>query len=82
MTRTLAIVAAVFALSATSVVAAADPINLPAGPYKLDSSGKCHDAHGKFAKASFCAHHTYKMDSKGKCRDERGKFAPMGSCMR
>ena len=25
-----------------------------AGSYSLDSKGKCHDDHGKFAKASFC----------------------------
>jgi len=40
-----------------------------AGGYSMDAKGKCHDEHGKFAKASFChagAAHSYKLDSKGK----------------
>jgi len=51
-----------------------------AGDYKLDAKGKCHDEHGKFAKAEFCHAHTYKLDAKGKCHDESGKFAKGDFC--
>jgi len=54
-----------------------------AGDYKLDAKGKCHDDHGKFAKASFChagPAHSYKLDNKGKCHDESGKFAKQSFC--
>jgi hypothetical protein len=55
---------------------------LAAPGYSLDKAGKCHDVHGKFAKASFCdaGHHTYKLDAKGACHDEKGKFAKKGLC--
>jgi hypothetical protein len=79
----LAMIAAVFALSAAP--AFADSINLPAGPYKLDAAGKCHGAKGRFVKSSLCKPaqtHTYKMDQKGKCHDEKGKFAPMSACVK
>ncbi len=52
----------------------------------LDDKGKCHDAHGKFAKMEVCKgghaepDHHYMLDKKGKCRDEKGKFATMGMC--
>lgn len=40
-----------------------------AGGYSLDSKGKCHDAHGKFAKASFC------KPAPKQCRDPKtGRF--------
>ncbi|HEY2010857.1 MAG TPA: hypothetical protein VGH23_17850 [Rhizomicrobium sp.] len=48
--------------------------------YKLDTKGKCHDDHGKFAKQALCEQHMYKLDSKGKCRDEHGKFAEGKLC--
>jgi len=51
-----------------------------AGGYSLDSKGKCHDEHGKFAKADFCHAHSYKLDAKGKCHDETGKFAKQTFC--
>lgn len=71
MTRTLALVAAFsFTLSGAALAAS----------YSLDSSGKCHDQHGKFVKADLCSHHTYKLDSKGKCRDEKGRFADSKLC--
>jgi hypothetical protein len=74
MTKTFAIIAAAMALSAAPALA---------GPgYSLDKGGKCHDAHGKFAKATFCAdgHHAYKQDKKGACHDEHGKFAKKELC--
>lgn len=75
MTRTLAIIAAAMALSAAPALA---------GPgYSLDKGGKCHDAHGKFAKATFCSAapgHLYKLDKKGACHDEKGKFAKKELC--
>jgi len=71
MTKTLALAAAFsFALSGATLAAS----------YTLDSSGKCHDAHGKFVKAELCAQHTYKLDSKGKCRNERGQFVASNLC--
>jgi hypothetical protein len=72
MRATLAIAAIVFALSAAPAFAD--------GGYTLDAKGKCHDGHGKFAKASFCIHHTYKLDAKGACHDEHGKFASKALC--
>ena len=51
-----------------------------AGGYSVDSKGKCHDEHGKFAKAEFCHAHSYKLDAKGKCHDETGKFAKQSFC--
>lgn len=52
---------------------------------KLDSKGRCHDAHGKYAKMEVCKGlkpvHAYKMDPKGKCRDDKGHFADMKLCM-
>jgi len=71
MTKTLALAAAFsFALSGAGLAAS----------YTLDSSGKCHDAHGKFVKAELCAQHTYKLDSKGKCRNEHGQFVASNLC--
>ncbi len=71
MTKTLALVAAfTFTLSGAALAAS----------YSLDSSGKCHDEHGKFVKAELCAHHTYKLDAKGKCRNEHGQYAASKFC--
>jgi len=71
MTKTLVLVAAFsFAVSGAALAA----------PYTLDSSGKCHDAHGRFVKAELCAQHTYKLDSKGKCRNEHGEFVASKFC--
>jgi len=71
MTKTLALVTAFsFALSGAALAAS----------YTLDSSGKCHDAHGRFVKAEFCAQHTYKLDAKGKCRNEHGEFVASKLC--
>ena len=70
MTKTISILAALsLALGASG-----------AGAYSLDAKGKCHDDHGKFAKAGLCVHHTYKADAKGKCRDEKGHFAKADFC--
>lgn len=58
----------------------------PAYAQKWDANGRCHDVHGKFAKAAACAGvpkpaaHTYKLDTKGKCRDEKGHFAATRFC--
>ena len=51
-------------------------INLPAGPYKLDATGKCHAANGKFVVAKMC-----KAPAAAKhCRDPKtGKFAKCGT---
>ena len=49
MIKTLAIFAAVFALSAGPAFAAP-----AAGPYKLDAKGKCHAANGQFVTTSLC----------------------------
>lgn len=71
MTKTLALVAAFsFALSGAAAAAS----------YTLDSSGKCHDSHGKFVKAEMCSQNTYKLDAKGKCRDQHGRFAASKLC--
>jgi hypothetical protein len=56
-----------------------------ASAQKIDDKGRCHDAHGKYAKMDVCKGHTapdhhYAMDKKGKCRDEKGHFATMGMC--
>lgn len=75
MSRTLAAVAAVFALSAAPVFAAPN-----AGPYTLDAHGKCHDAHGKFAKHALCEHRAYWMDAAGRCRNGHGQYAPASMC--
>jgi hypothetical protein len=74
MLRTLAIVAAL-ALCATT-----------ADAQKLDKSGKCHAADGKFAKAEVCAGAkgaaapAYKLDAKGNCHDAKGKMAKKELC--
>lgn len=75
MTKTLALVCAFgFALSGAAMAA----------PYKMDSAGKCHDAHGRFVKAEMCAPHgapaAYKMDAHGKCRDQHGRYAAEKMC--
>lgn len=60
---------AAIAAFAFATIASADPINLPAGPYKLDANGKCHAANGQFVKANLC-----KAPPK-QCRDPKtGKF--------
>jgi hypothetical protein len=71
MTKAATIAAVLFALAASPAFA---------GSYSLDAKGKCHDDHGKFAKAEFCKAHTYKLDAKGKCHDESGKFAKGTFC--
>lgn len=74
MLRMLAIVAAL-ALCATA-----------ADAQKLDKSGKCHAADGKFAKAEVCAGAkgaaapAYKLDAKGNCHDAKGKMAKKDLC--
>jgi len=70
------------------LVAAAIALSLLAAPalaggYSMDAKRKCHDEHGKFAKATFChagPAHSYKLDAKGKCHDESGKFAKGDFC--
>jgi hypothetical protein len=61
-----------------------------ASAQKIDDKGKCHDAHGKYAKMDVCkgghgmampvADHHYMFDKKNKCRDEKGRMAKMGMC--
>jgi hypothetical protein len=53
MTRTLAVLAAVFALAAGPAFAASGGAPA-AGPYKLDATGKCRAANGQFANNSLC----------------------------
>jgi hypothetical protein len=62
MLKTLAITAALV-LAATSASAQA--------PYKLDATGKCHNAKGAFAKAEMCK----TPAAGGKCRNDKGQFA-------
>ena len=52
MTKTLAIFAAVFALAAGPALAATSSAP-PAGPFKLDATGRCQNAKGFVAK-SYC----------------------------
>lgn len=59
------LIAAVAALSLAGA-AMADPINVPAGPYKLDAAGKCHAANGKFVDSSMCHAGPAKHCVKGK----------------
>jgi hypothetical protein len=76
MLRTLAIVAAL-ALAATT-----------ADAQKLDKTGKCHAADGKFAKAEVCTGAKaaapdagpYTLDAKGACHDAKGKMAKKAMC--
>ena len=73
MTKTLAIFAAVFALSAAPAFAATSSAP-PAGPYKLDAKGKCHAANGQFAKQSLCsAAASSAKPAPTKCKDPKTK---------
>jgi hypothetical protein len=68
--RTIALFAAIFALSAAPALAASSAP--AAGPYTLDSKGKCHSSDGKFAKKALCA----SPAAPKHCRDPKtGKFA-------
>jgi hypothetical protein len=71
-------------LMIAAAVAMLGALSTPASAQKLDKNGRCHDAHGKFAKDEVCKghapEHAYKLDDKGKCHDERGKFAKQDFC--
>lgn len=58
--------AAIAALSFASISHAADA----AGPYKLDSKGKCHAANGQFAKSALC---TAPKPATNHCKDPKTK---------
>jgi hypothetical protein len=72
------LIAAAFALAASSAVAAT-----PVGPFHMDPAAhRCKDSTGKFVMTSFCSAsaHSYKLDAKGKCHDEKGHFAKANLC--
>ena len=66
-------------LAATAFCFVLSGVAFGADGFKLDATGKCHSAEGKFTKAEMCkattSAHTCKLDAKKKCRDENGKFA-------
>jgi len=66
VSRTLALIAAVFMVSVTPALAQA--------PYKLDAKGNCHAVNGRFAKKEFCAAPPPPVH----CRDAHGRFAKCG----
>lgn len=70
MTKMLAMLAAVLALSASPAALAASGGPAP-GPYKLDAKGKCHAANGTFAKQSLCAAAAPKLPAH--CKDPKTK---------
>jgi len=45
----------IFVALAALAFATAAGAATPAGPYKLDASGKCHAANGQFVAKSYCA---------------------------
>lgn len=83
--RSLILAAASALLFATAAQGApvTTPQPPPAGPYKLDASGRCHAANGAFVVAQLCitaASGPYRLDANGRCHAANGHFVATSLC--
>jgi hypothetical protein len=66
---------AIVALAFGLCVATSSNAATAAGPYKLDSKGKCHAANGQFAKQALCSAAPAAATPPKHCKDPKtGKF--------